>query len=405
VRRTGGIGRPAGVPLRGLAGPVTSVAISRDGQFVAAGAETIPAGTPSGGVQAWSTVTLRPVAITISDSTGASVAFTPDGKYLATAATGGTVELFSLAAATGKSPAASEQYGFVTAAPVALAFSPDGATMATVSADGRIRLWQTPTAALPNGRQVGQSLDSAAGPATSIAFSPDGNTLAAGTAAGTVVLWDVATGQPIASPLSGQRGPVTSVAFSPAGTLLGNSDGDGTARLWNVGYASGAATLVCAATGRALTSAEWQQYAPAGLGYESACPAPGSAPGTRSPTLGRAFGLFQHGGQGFGHVKPPEIFNGGDPTGLVTHIAWASWGAPQATGSGMAYYVGPGKTVDTQATAVTATVVAFDLGPCDGRVMYRAVEWYFPSLGGSFDPSSFEDVCDGAYVGPGFAFS
>ena len=42
-------------------------------------------------------------------------------------------------------------------------------------------------------------------------------------------------------------------------------------------------------------------------------------------------------------------------------------------------------------------IVAFDLGTCNGRYMYAAVEWYFPQHGQKFDPSQFEDVCIGAY--------
>ena len=45
------------------------------------------------------------------------------------------------------------------------------------------------------------------------------------------------------------------------------------------------------------------------------------------------------------------------------------------------------------------TIVAFDLGTCDGKLMYRAVEWYFAQHGQTFDPSQYEDVCTGTYVG------
>lgn len=41
--------------------------------------------------------------------------------------------------------------------------------------------------------------------------------------------------------------------------------------------------------------------------------------------------------------------------------------------------------------------VAFDLGTCNGRYMYAAVEWYFAQHGQTFDPNRFEDVCIGSY--------
>lgn len=58
--------------------------------------------------------------------------------------------------------------------------------------------------------------------------------------------------------------------------------------------------------------------------------------------------------------------------------------------------------VTTASAAVSAKPaptlgVAFDLGTCNGRYMYSAVEWYFPQHGQKFDPAQFEDVCIGAY--------
>jgi len=114
------------------------------------------------------------------------------------------------------------------------------------------------------------------------------------------------------------------------------------------------------------------------------------------PTLGRPAGLFAN-GKGFGQVRPAEVFNGGDPTGLVTHIVWSSWGGTQATAAGTAEYVGPNQSV-AQGTEQTATVVAFNLGTCDGKLMYQAVEWYFPQHGQAFNPAMYENVCTGSYV-------
>ena len=43
---------------------------------------------------------------------------------------------------------------------------------------------------------------------------------------------------------------------------------------------------------------------------------------------------FAPNGAGWGTARPPRIFNGGDPSGLVTHIRWSRWGQPVATGHG-----------------------------------------------------------------------
>jgi hypothetical protein len=111
--------------------------------------------------------------------------------------------------------------------------------------------------------------------------------------------------------------------------------------------------------------------------------------------LGRPAGVFAS-GTGWGKVRPAEVFNGGDPTGLVTHISWSSWGGGRATGSGTSDWPYPDVAAGKQEPV---TIVAFDLGPCAGKRMYRAVEWFFPQHGQTFNPGKYENVCAGTYVG------
>jgi hypothetical protein len=117
------------------------------------------------------------------------------------------------------------------------------------------------------------------------------------------------------------------------------------------------------------------------------------------PTLGLLTGVFKPGGVGFGKVRPKEVFNGGDPTGLVTSITWHGWGQGQAVGTGRSTYVAPNQAV-AQGRTEPVRIVAFGLGVCDGHYMYAAVEWYFPQHKQVFDASQFEDVCIGAYYPP-----
>ena len=148
--------------------------------------------------------------------------------------------------------------------------------------------------------------------------------------------------------------------------------------------ASGAAILLALAVPLVLAGC--------GAAHQSAAPAPSVR---AEPTLGVRTGTFFD-GSGFGQVKPKEVYNGGDPTGLVISITWHTWGGAQAVGTGRSDYVGPNQIV-AAGTIEPVRIVAFDLGTCNGRYMYEAVEWYFPQHGGSFDPSQFEDVCIGAY--------
>ena len=77
-----------------------------------------------------------------------------------------------------------------------VAFSPDGKTLASGSFDNTVRLWDAATH-----QQIGAPLPAHGAAVLSVAFSPDGKTLASGGYAGTVRLWDVATHRQIGARL------------------------------------------------------------------------------------------------------------------------------------------------------------------------------------------------------------
>ena len=104
-----------------------------------------------------------------------------------------------------------------------VAFSPNGKWIASASWDGTIGLWQ------PNGRNI-RFLRGHNGAVWDVAFSQDGRTLASGANDGTIKLWNLASMQEAAT-LHGHEGPVCRVAFSPSSSLLASA-AEGAVRLW-----------------------------------------------------------------------------------------------------------------------------------------------------------------------------
>jgi hypothetical protein len=197
------------------------------------------------------------------------LAYSADGKTLATVSGDGIVRLWD--AATGKE---TRPLKGPEALIQAVAFSPDGQALALRDAIGKVRLWDTaadkelramdggsPAAHLvfsPDGKtltsggnlwevRTGRLVHKLRGaPPLCAAFSADGETLATGTADGLVFLWGAADGkeirqykpEPVAPQNPGGRGwrpnGVCAVAFAPDGQTLAAGEHEGLIRLWDL---------------------------------------------------------------------------------------------------------------------------------------------------------------------------
>jgi WD40 repeat protein len=110
---------------------------------------------------------------------------------------------------------------------VSLAFSPDGRTLASGGQNGGIQLWDL------RERRASQTLLHGGGPIWAVAYLRNGKQIATGGADHEICRWDPATGKHLDS-LSGHEHLVLSLAYSPDGSLLASGSYDKTLKVWDV---------------------------------------------------------------------------------------------------------------------------------------------------------------------------
>lgn len=212
-----------------------SVAFSPDGKTIAVAA-TILSGN-NGRIYLWSLAKHHVVPLRDPKSQGVqAVAFSPDGTLAAGNADGSTY-LWNIArhtiAATLHDPG---NQGFQEV--LAVAFSQDGTALAVGDENGNAYLWNVARHTIAATLQDPESQG-----AQAVAFSPDSTTLAVGDKNGNTYLWNLLL-RTVSEPLSdpGEQG-AQAVAFSHTGTILAVGDHNGRTYLWNLAARSIVATL------------------------------------------------------------------------------------------------------------------------------------------------------------------
>jgi WD40 repeat protein len=238
---------------------IASMALSRDGQFVAVGSFTgqIRVWTVEDGKPCWSTkggtrmiwsLAFSPDGsmLATGDYAGKirlwnvadghnlrtfdghtawvrSVAFGPDGHTLVSAGDDETVRVWNVEDATCRHVMRGHT-GLIWSA----ACSPDGRLVATGGSDGTVRFWDVEAGTLHHALQM-RSTEMYA-----VVFHSDGKTCAIGGEDDLITFWDASSGQCLET-IRRQGTGLASIAFNLEGTLLASGNNEGAVELWKIG--------------------------------------------------------------------------------------------------------------------------------------------------------------------------
>jgi WD40 repeat protein len=228
---------------------------------------TMLATASPGGVKLWDVATGAALGRVGDGSSADDVAFSPTAPLVAFVRTegegGGDAEIWDVARRSRiEVLQANAEAPYRFGRGYALAFSPDGRMLATAGDDPLVHVWDVESGKLI--REFEQNV----GGVLTLEFSSDGQTLAISGFDPVASLWDVATGTQIGPRLpAGSRS--TMLDQSPDGRQLLTTAGNGQGAVWNIDPESWK-QRACDIANRTLTREEWEEFL-SGRAYKPAC--------------------------------------------------------------------------------------------------------------------------------------